>query len=226
MVVETLVDIFANVQASRYLSVAGVVILLYDHLLTTLFLTPRYVVTTCVSIHTYESSGLTHSVSFPDLMLMFGIDSVLQSMLCLGMITIALGNLVVLLHVWSIWERKSRFVKGIMALYIATHLASIVSLATAVLMIIPVTTFSHELRLCIMSDRDVSFTMLWVPELVFEVSMLDAVIWNALDRPRSEKVVGWMLNWISITVGEPDIVGDGGTLVDISRSRAIQVMPL
>ncbi|KAI3610009.1 hypothetical protein WG66_007331 [Moniliophthora roreri] len=103
------------------------------------------------------------------------------------MITIALGNLVVLLHVWSIWERKSRFVKGIMALYIATHLASIVSLATAVLMIISVTTFSHELRLCIMSDRDVSFTMLWVPELVFEVSMLDAVIWNALDRPRSEK---------------------------------------
>uniref|UniRef100_A0A0W0ETK2 DUF6533 domain-containing protein n=1 Tax=Moniliophthora roreri TaxID=221103 RepID=A0A0W0ETK2_MONRR len=179
MVVETLVDIFANVQASRYLSVAGVVILLYDHLLT-----------------------------FSD----------------------EVELLVVLLHVWSIWERKSRFVKGIMALYIATHLASIVSLATAVLMIISVTTFSHELRLCIMSDRDVSFTMLWVPELVFEVSMLDAVIWNALDRPRSEKgELEDMLHrddFDSITVGEPDIVGDGATLVDISRSRAIQVMPL
>ncbi|KAI3610039.1 hypothetical protein WG66_007335 [Moniliophthora roreri] len=188
---EDLVTTILNIQASRYVSAAGVVILLYDHLLTFgdeveliwqaewkfpkfLFLLIRYIVVISVLVHTYldsEMSGLTRSVQLPDEFV-------------LAIITIAISNSIVLLHMWNLWDRKIWFILCSLVLFIVTQLANTATVIFGMTKIIPSTYFSHELRLCVISNKS-SIQVLWAPGLVFEIFMLIALLWNALARPRA-----------------------------------------
>ncbi|THV02589.1 hypothetical protein K435DRAFT_775393 [Dendrothele bispora CBS 962.96] len=185
-----------HIWASRYLSIAGVVVLFYDHLLTldreveliwlapwktpkTLYLFLRYLVHTTLIIHAYQLSGLGNdglTDKFCQIWFPLG--------LVLGVISLAVGNFLVLIHVWNLWERKRLFILWSLLLFIATQLANIVCLVMTVRDLVPHVAFSKDLKLCVLIERGI-IALLWAPGLFFEAIMFFVVLWNAFNRPRT-----------------------------------------
>ncbi|KAG7447185.1 uncharacterized protein BT62DRAFT_66471 [Guyanagaster necrorhizus] len=169
---ETAAEIACHVQATRYLSGAGLVLLLYDHLLTfsaeieliwaahwsvpkVLFLLIRYLVPSTVIIHIHLLSGIANS----------HVSNTLRNLLYLFQISVGISNFLVLLHLWNLWERTPRFICWTLAFFVLTLY------------------FNHALRTCVMMDR-ARVLMLWAPCMAFEVTVLSAMVYNALSRPR------------------------------------------
>lgn len=192
---ETAAEIACHVQATRYLSGAGLVLLLYDHLLTfsaeieliwaahwsvpkVLFLLIRYLVPSTVIIHIHLLSGIANShVSNTFCVIWYDIS------LYLFQISVGISNFLVLLHLWNLWERTPRFICWTLAFFVLTVIANIALTTVAVLTTSHQLYFNHALRTCVMMDR-ARVLMLWAPCMAFEVTVLSAMVYNALSRPR------------------------------------------
>ncbi|TFK49992.1 hypothetical protein OE88DRAFT_1681978 [Heliocybe sulcata] len=188
--------ILRNVQAIRFLSAAGLVILLWDHLLTfddeveyiwnarwaapkILFLIVRYIVPVGLIINSYQLSGLVpHHLS----------DTVCKVWLAvaiyMGMVSIAVGNFLVLLRLWILWDRKRKLVYSTLLIFVLTQIASIATMTTVVVHFIPVLYFDKDLNMCSVSAKS-NVMGLWLPGIIFEVMVFITVCWNAIDRPMS-----------------------------------------
>ncbi|EPQ54345.1 hypothetical protein GLOTRDRAFT_111644 [Gloeophyllum trabeum ATCC 11539] len=194
--VRELVTVLRNVQATRYLSAAGLVVLLWDHLLTfedevefvwkaewavpkVLFLGLRYIVPVMLIINTYQMSGLvTHHLS----------DTVCKVWLSLaiymGMISIAIGNFLVLLRLWILWDRKRALVYSTLLIFVLTQLAAIGTMTAMVVRLLPVLYFDELIDMCALGTK-INVLWLWLPGIIFEVMVFTTVCWNAIDRPTS-----------------------------------------
>lgn len=182
-----------NVYASRYASIAGYVLMLYDHTLTfdeevrfiwaapwtlpkTLFLIIRYFVPAFVVIHLCQLTGLN---TFSDMFckVWFNISA------CMGIITIAIGNFLALMHIWNLWERDGRLMVLTSCLFVATQIANIICLTFSLVHITESVYFNSTFSMCMLSDRH-SAGIIWAPGVAFEVVIFSALFWNALSRPR------------------------------------------
>ncbi|OAX39839.1 hypothetical protein K503DRAFT_865114 [Rhizopogon vinicolor AM-OR11-026] len=183
-----------NYKASQYVGVAGLVVLLWDHLLTfndevrliwrarlsipkLLFLFNRYAVPTSLIALTYATSGLSDDI-LPDSVcqIWFGIGVVL------GMLSIGTSNFLVLLRLWVLWDRRTRLVLSTLILFVLTQLTSIVCTAYVVASMIPSMVFDPDLHACMLTGK-VDFAILWSPGVVFELMVFIMTCWNALDQP-------------------------------------------
>jgi len=192
---ESLPVIIQHVQASRYLSAAGVVILFYDHLLTLgdeveyiwhsrwsfpkgLFLFIRYLVPIAMIINTYQMSGLSQAVLSDKFCVVW-----LCTAAYLGLISIAIGNFIVLLRLWVLWERNRRLMGWTIVYYVVTQVAAVACSTITLGKMIDASSFQKELHLCIISNR-ADFALLWAPGIFFEVMVFATACWNAVERPR------------------------------------------
>ncbi|PBK92493.1 hypothetical protein ARMGADRAFT_1063451 [Armillaria gallica] len=193
---ETATEIVWHIQATRYLTSAGLVVLLYDHLLTfsaevgliwaarwsvpkVLFLLLRYFVPSSVIIHTHLLSGIANSyVSNTVCVIWYDIS------MYLGQISVAISNFLVLLHLWNLWERTPLFICCTLALFTLTAIANIACTTVVVVATSHNMYFDHDLRTCAIRDR-AHVPLLWAPCLAFEVVAMSAMVYNALSRPRS-----------------------------------------
>ncbi|THV02647.1 hypothetical protein K435DRAFT_852673 [Dendrothele bispora CBS 962.96] len=190
----TIEEVVTHLNASRYVTMAGLTMLLYDHCLTfadeveyiwkagwkipkILFLFLRYVVPTSLMISTFQMSGLTGIISDKYCQVWLGLS------VSIGLICIYMANFLVLLHLWNICERKKLLVFGSLGVYVAAFTANVICLALAVSHLPYNTTYSTVFRICIMQDKKL-LPMLWAPGLALDVVALPTVIYNALERPR------------------------------------------
>lgn len=192
---KSVVHIMQDLNPSRYLSVAGLCMLVYDHLLTLddevrfiwkaawstpkiLFIIMRYMVPIFVFVHLFQISG----------------TAVLSDTFCkvwldlsvfMGIVTLGCGNFLVLLHLWNLWDRNTRLITWTLVLFAVTQIAS---LACGIVVLIGMTEtayFLPGLNVCAMHDKR-NFGLVWIPGVAFEVIMFLTVVWNALQRPRYE----------------------------------------
>ncbi|KIK65122.1 hypothetical protein GYMLUDRAFT_39511 [Collybiopsis luxurians FD-317 M1] len=181
---ESLTTVIVHLQASRYITVS---ILLYDHFLTfseeveliwransripkILFLFIRYIVPIGVILHSHQLSGIANTDVTDALML--------------GVLSIGMGNFLVMLHVWNLWERRQNLIFGSLILFAITQIANLTCGVITVINVIPIVSFSPILKSCTLA-RKTSLVYIWAPGLLFELAMFSAVFWNAASRPRT-----------------------------------------
>ncbi|KAH7925740.1 hypothetical protein BV22DRAFT_1128780 [Leucogyrophana mollusca] len=200
-----------HLRASQYLSAAGLVVLLWDHLLTfgdevrfiwsaklsapkVLFLFNRYVVPIAMIIQAYGFSGLASprltSTAFRGLIIL---ESDCSPHSCkgwtaaaasLGMITIGTSNFLVLLRLWVLWDRSRRLMVWTLTLFVLTQITALATTAYLISQMIPFLVYMPTMQVCLLSQK-VDFAMLWYPGVAFEVMIFVTTFWNAVDRPRA-----------------------------------------
>jgi len=186
-----------HMQITKYVDAAGLVFLLYDHILTfddevrlvwsadttlpkVLFLINRYFVPLVMILRTNDSSGLA-LIQLSDTFCKYDMDI----SLFIGMISIAVSNFLVLLRVWVLWERNRRLMAWTAAAFLVAQIAAFTICSVVVSRMTRFAVYDLDYFACILTEKD-HFTIatLWIPGLVFEVLVFVVVWWNALDRPR------------------------------------------
>ncbi|KAJ7720167.1 hypothetical protein B0H16DRAFT_1896895 [Mycena metata] len=185
-----------NVVITRYISAAGFVVLLYDHLLTLddevqyvwaapnttakiLFLVLRYMVPIFLTATTVTRSGLP-VIPMSDIVCKIWISSTTYA----GWLSIVISNLLVLLRIWTTLPRGHRFIIWSMYFFVVMQLMSLGVTTWVITNMIPVLVFEPLVGLCTFNEKP-NVVGLWLPGLAFEVVVFGTVCWNVLDRPRS-----------------------------------------
>ncbi|KAF9233262.1 hypothetical protein BU15DRAFT_80281 [Melanogaster broomeanus] len=203
-----------DLRVSQYVSAVGLVILLWDHLLTfhdevqliwqarlsvpkVLFLINRYVVPIVMIVQTQVGSAAQNSQ--PRCKAWFPIATFV------GMSSIAISNFLVLLRLWVLWDRSPRLMLWTLALFILTQTLALGFTAYLIYSVIPTLTFEPTLHICMPTTKP-QLVMLWGPgvrdyiffmlddeipmplQIAFEVMIFVTTFWNAFDRPRTHDV--------------------------------------
>ncbi|KAJ7898548.1 hypothetical protein B0H14DRAFT_3853003 [Mycena olivaceomarginata] len=177
---------FQNVFVTRYVSAAGLVIILYDHLITlddevehiwsaprtvakTLFLLLRYMVPIFLTAETITHSGLTVIL--------------MSNLTYAGWLSILISNFLILLRIWTTLPRAHTLIRRSLVFFVLMQIANFI-VTTWVISTMILLIFDPAAGLCSFSSKPKVFA-LWAPGLLFEVVVFVTVCWNALDRPRA-----------------------------------------
>jgi len=182
--------------ASKYVNAVGMMILLWDHILTfpdevqliwkarlssakVLFLVNRYMVPFTMIVQTHEFSGLEGYLSLACCKAWYAIG------VSVGTLSIATTNFLILLRLWVIWDRSPRLVLSTLTLFIVTQLVTIGCAAYVIYDLMPNLAILARVHACIPIEKP-KLMVIWVPGLVFEFVVFATTVWNALDRPRPQ----------------------------------------
>ncbi|KAJ6534825.1 hypothetical protein B0H19DRAFT_1038857 [Mycena capillaripes] len=185
-----------NVVITRYVSAAGLVLLLYDHVLTLddevehiwsapttlakiLFLILRYMVPLFLTVQTITRSGLSIIV-MSDVVCKGWTSFATYA----GWLSIVISNFLVLLRIWTTLPRGHHFIPWSLAFFFLMQLTNFSVTTWVVSNMIPVLVFEPLVGLCTFTSKPSVFG-LWVPGLVFEIVVFVTVCWNMFDRPRT-----------------------------------------
>ncbi|KAH8822646.1 hypothetical protein DL96DRAFT_1618590, partial [Flagelloscypha sp. PMI_526] len=197
--VQSAIDTLENIQITRYVSAAGVVVLLYDHLLTfeqevnyvwkakrsiarTLFLILRYTVP--VFLLVYNATGLSGIAKFnlPDDVRFCKVWLIATA--CLGQITIGITNAIVLLRLWVIWKRDLLLMKLTGVGFVLCQLGSLAAVGISSRQLARALAFDRFQYICVLNHQMHIFP-LWIPGLVFEVMVFLTAFVYWLLQPRA-----------------------------------------
>lgn len=194
--ISILENVNRDVFATRYLSAAGLVVLLYDHVLTLpdeialiwnsppsfakyAFILNRYLVPVALTGIAFEMCGLS-GFAFTDGSCRFLIIATAM----LAVISLGLANILVLMRVVMLWDHNivvKRLISGGFAVTFC---------ATFTLMVFTAVEVSDGIRygafaaMCVVTTPARSFIGVWASPMAFEVLVLLLTIWNIFDRPR------------------------------------------
>ncbi|KAJ6589020.1 hypothetical protein B0H19DRAFT_1367498 [Mycena capillaripes] len=160
-----------DLEMIRLVSAAGLVILLYDHLLSLsdevrfiwpakftsskiAFLVMRYTVPLQMIIHTIQLAGLS-DVHFSD---------------------------TVLLRVWVLWDRNRTFIVCTFLIFLATNMVFLALAWITLVRMIPGLHIATNLPGCTINNALSTFRVLWLPGLLFQFFMLLAMGWKVATR--------------------------------------------
>ncbi|KAJ6589023.1 hypothetical protein B0H19DRAFT_1248589 [Mycena capillaripes] len=169
--------VLRDVETTRLVSAAGLVILLYDHLLSLsdevrfiwpakftsskiAFLVMRYTVPLQMVIHTIELAGLS-DVHFSD---------------------------TVLLRLWVLWDRNRTFIVCTLLIFLATNLVLLVLTWITLTRILPGLHTLPNLSGCTI-DTLSTFRFQWLPGLLFQFIMLLAMGWKVATCPQTFSIL-------------------------------------
>ncbi|CAL1708226.1 unnamed protein product [Somion occarium] len=186
--------------ATRYLSVAGLVVLLYDHVLTFndevslvwrapasfpkyAFLFNRYLVLGCLLAVAYEMCGFI-GITLSDI----GCRSLLFTTSILAIFSIGIANILVLLRVVILWDHRPIVVKLMTVGFITSFSAQVVTLGFSLSKLAPNVVWSTEAQMCITTTTTPIFVAVWACPMLYEILVLFSTVLNALDRPRGAQL--------------------------------------
>ncbi|KAJ7053010.1 hypothetical protein C8F01DRAFT_1168636 [Mycena amicta] len=179
-----------NIVDTRYVSAAGLVVLLYDHLLTfsdevdyiwsapntvakVLFLVLRYMVPLFLLGETIMMSGLSY-ISLSDTVCKVWISTAAYA----GLVSVAISNFLVLLRIWTFLPSRHTIVPWSLVFYVAMQLANVGVTTWVVLEMISVLVFEPSVGFCTFSSKP-NVVGLWVVGLAYELGVFCVVLWNA-----------------------------------------------
>ncbi|KZV97928.1 hypothetical protein EXIGLDRAFT_729443 [Exidia glandulosa HHB12029] len=152
----------------------------------TIYLINRYATLLCLTLQVYGFSALATGSSPNDAFC----RSALSLNLVVGTLSLGVGNYLVLLKVWALWDHAPWVVRattiGWAAAYAATMLIvalTIGHLWTAMISLVPV-----NFHFCAITSKPDLIRGIWASPLAFEVLVFVFTIWNAADRPRKQGV--------------------------------------
>ncbi|KAF8210827.1 hypothetical protein K438DRAFT_1808307 [Mycena galopus ATCC 62051] len=193
---EAAVVALQNVVITRYVTAAGYVLLLYDHLLTLedeveyiwsaptsvakiLFLILRYMVPSFLTVETVLRSGLS-VIPMTD-----NVCKVWTSIATYaGWLSILISNFLVLLRIWTTLPHSHRLKVWSIGFFAVAQVMNFGFTSWAVANMIHVLIYDPRVGLCSFSSKP-NVVSLWVVGLIYEVLVFATVCWNALDRPRA-----------------------------------------
>ncbi|KAH9917866.1 uncharacterized protein BXZ73DRAFT_105389 [Epithele typhae] len=185
-------DALHDLSVVRYMSAAGLVVLLYDHILTFadeveliwpapatyakyMFLLNRYGVLGTLLATAYAMCGFVHT-TFTDQEFIFTCSMV-------SIISIGIANLLILQRVVILWEHRPIVLKIMTAGFFLSFTAQVVCMIVTLLDLLPVISWSDVAGMCIATRSSHIFVVVWAAPLVFEAFVLGSTALNALDRP-------------------------------------------
>jgi len=143
-----------------------------------LFLFIRYLVPVVMIINTHQMSGLAQPILS---------DKFCTVWICtaayLALISIAIGNFIVLLRLWVLWDRNRRLMGWTIVYYVLTQIGAVACSTISIGKMVDAISFQRSLHICIITSRS-DFALLWAPGIFFEVMVFATACWNALERPR------------------------------------------
>jgi len=182
--------------ATTYLTGAGLVALLYDHLLTFddevryiwqapstppkfFFLFVRYMVPMTLLTHTHYLSGLSR-VQLSDTFC----RTWLSIALVIGSLSIAISNFLILLRLWILWNRNRRYMVWTLLCFVITQCAVIACTTITIVDLMGSLRYNSAFRLCVITHRG-SIAVYWAPGMFFELVVFATTCYNVLSRPRT-----------------------------------------
>jgi len=147
-----------------------------------IFLLLRYAVPSALIVHNYQIVGL-HSIVDPNSFCQVWFNVVV----CLGMVSTAIGNFLVLLRLWLLRNRSQKFILSTLILFVVAHLATITCVVIVLINVNPSFMFDPTLNMCVMVHRSI-VGLLYVPAVIFDGIALAVTFWNAFGRPRRQEI--------------------------------------
>jgi len=194
---ESIQSSYEGLRATRFLTAAGLTILLYDHSLTfekerryiwTLrpllvkwaLLVNRYLVPIALIINAHALSGLSTTWLSNDFCQSWWL---IISSIIIASIGICHGILIYKL--WVLWDASKKARRTLMIAYILTEIASMVAVAKTVVEMWPYAIFFVEMRSCALTQTPPTLKIVWAFLVTFELFTFFMVFFNALSRPRA-----------------------------------------
>jgi len=185
-----------GVLATRYLSVAGLTVLLWDHCLTFeqerqliwpsranfvkwALLCNRYLVAMALIINSHAFSGIS-SWGLSDQFCRVWWTIVA----CLVIVSIAICHGILILKLWKLWDARRAVILITMSAFFVTETASIIAVALTAREIWPNAFFRTELNSCALNNTPPTLRVIWSFMVTFELFAFLMVLFNALSRPR------------------------------------------
>ncbi|KIJ50716.1 hypothetical protein M422DRAFT_27271 [Sphaerobolus stellatus SS14] len=185
-----------GINATRYLSVAGLVILVYDHILLFeeeiqtiwnadwtmqkfLFLFNRYITPIGFLITAHMLAGLG------------GVT--LSTMVCrtwlpvvsvLGITSLGICNYFVARRVWALWARNHIVERLMIASFIVIYSTTFIAVAFAFVHVNPKITYSAVLRTCVTTEKPRLLMVVYSVPIALDLLIFVLTFYNAFDRPR------------------------------------------
>lgn len=192
-----------DANATRYLSVIGLVILVYDWTLTLpdevryiwrapasyakyTFIMNRYLVMGTLAAVAYEMCGFVGN-AFSD----EGCRIFIFTCSMIAIFSVGIANLLVLLRVVILWDHRPLILKLMVAGFVTSLTAQTVTLIISLLSVLSSISWSPIAKMCIVTRSTHLLVAVWASPMLFEALTLLLTAFNALDRPRaaSEPIV-------------------------------------
>jgi len=181
---------------ARYLSLGGLVALLYDHVLTLdqeirliwkapntfvkwMFLVTRYLSEGCLLALANEMSGF--SQQYDDIKC----KKLMITISCIGITATLTADLVAFLRVIVLWDKSPRLVLFLFAFLTLSFVVTIGTMIAALIIIAPSIQYEPITQLCWLSKSSPSLIAVWLAPTGFGLTVLVLTAYNALSLPRS-----------------------------------------
>ncbi|EMD30961.1 hypothetical protein CERSUDRAFT_69651 [Gelatoporia subvermispora B] len=190
-----------DAQATRYLSAAGLVVLLYDYVLTVheevrlvwpaprsaakwTFLVNRYFVIAMQLVVAYEMCGFVGD-AFSDAVSIARCRRFIFGCGVLAMASVGIANTLILHRVVILWDHRALILKIVIAGLVFGLSAQLIAIVITLLEVIPSASWSSAAGMCILTQSSHIYVVVWACPMLFELLVLVSMILNALDRPRA-----------------------------------------
>ncbi|KAJ7853522.1 hypothetical protein B0H14DRAFT_3450201 [Mycena olivaceomarginata] len=178
-------ELLRDFQTTRLVSAVGLVILIYDHLLSlpdevrfiwsakftsskVLFLGMRYIVPVVMIVHTVQLSGLSH----------VHLSDMLQGLVYHWGL--------VLLRLWILWDRNRIFIICTFLMFLASIIAVFVLTILDFIEMIPSMSFAV---VCTIDTSFHNLRLLWLPGIIFQSVMVLGMVSRVITRPHIIKTL-------------------------------------
>jgi len=187
-----------GITATKYLTAAGLVVLLYDHVLLFeeetrliwpakrswskfLFLFNRYTVPAYIIVTLYQQSGF--KLATAGLSTVFCKTWPLMAIF-LNATTLAITNVFVVLRVYALWGHNRKILMVLIGSFTVAYLCVFVAGIFGAIGLLPHLSYSIDLSTCTVDVKPDLNMVAYAAPLLFDVFLFILTCWNALDRPR------------------------------------------
>jgi len=187
-----------EITASRYLTAVGYVVLLWDTILCfpdeveriwqtgishekIVFLANKLASISILTVLMHSWSGI--GVGANGLSHQFCGGS-LQVGLAGGIISLGIGNYLVILQVWQLWEQKPSIRLALTIGWGITYFATLIIGCIILAQITPLVIVVPGFNICGVTSIPKLIRVIWLSPIFFELLVFMMTVWNAYDRPR------------------------------------------
>ncbi|TFK88997.1 hypothetical protein K466DRAFT_585021 [Polyporus arcularius HHB13444] len=189
--------VFHELSATRYMSAIGLMVLLYDHILTFadevkliwtapatyakyIFLLNRYTVLGTLLAVAYETCGFVNT-TFTDT----GCKHFIFTCSMFAIISVGIANLLILQRVVILWEHRPIVLKIMTVGFLVSFIAQVATMIVTLMNLLPFISWSGVVGMCVATKSSPLLVAVWASPMLFEVFVLGSTALNALDRPRT-----------------------------------------
>ncbi|PAV19001.1 hypothetical protein PNOK_0584500 [Pyrrhoderma noxium] len=184
---------------TRYISAVGLICMLYDHILTfddeveiiwnarpsfakKLFILNRYgvaITQTCIAgfLNHYDASPISNTTC----------KGVITTAFVLGILSVASGNVLVILRVIALWDRNPKVALVMGVGFLVSFCSTVAFMMVIIYRTFPGFAYVSFVHSCVSVIKANELPYVWVSSMCFEVMVLAFVIVNAVSQPRSRE---------------------------------------